>query len=182
MCLFIELRLKSIKDTSNLHLRCFTRSIDHLPYIIFLKSKQKKVHREKLKVDGYKIEFPQTWDAHGQARLICYVSDNIKYSRKVFDESLDHIPSITLEIGRGKATRTTVHYYYREGKNGVTGEGDAPSQLAHLRKHISQWQEIANTGRNFVTLGDANLCALTWNETDYKLKDLSNEVQMFNLR
>ena len=100
----------------------------------------------------------------------------------MFDESFDHIPSITLEIGRGKATRTTVHYYYREWKNGVTGEGDAPSQLAHLRKHISQWQEIANTGRNFVTLGDANLCALTWNETDYKLKDLSNEVQMFNLR
>ena len=95
----------------------------------------------------------------------------------MFDESFDHIPSITLEIGRGKATRTTVHYYYREWKNGVTGEGDAPSQLAHLRKHISQWQEIANTGRNFVTLGDANLCALTWNETDYKLKDLSNEVQ-----
>ena len=107
--------------------------------------------REKLNIDGYKIEFPQTWDSHGQARLICYVSESLKYTRKKLNESHDHIPSITLEIGLGKATRTTVHYYYREWKNGVTGQDDASSQLTHLKHHISQWEEIANTGRNFVT-------------------------------
>jgi hypothetical protein len=61
--------------------------------------------KEKLKIDGYKLEFPQTWANHGQARIICYVSDEIKYSRTIFANN-DHIPSITLEIGLGRATRT----------------------------------------------------------------------------
>ena len=138
--------------------------------------------REKLKINGYRIEFPQTWESHGQARLICYVSEDIKYTRKHFDPRFNNIPSITLEIGLGRATRTTVHYYYREWKNGVTGESSQASQKADLMQHINQWQEIANTGRNFVTLGDANLCAISWNEADYRHKDLSNEVQMFLLR
>ena len=137
--------------------------------------------REKLKIDGYSIEFPQTWEAHGQARLICYVSDDIKYTRKYFDPQFSHIPSITLEIGIGRATRTTVHYYYREWKNGVTGEDDHASQVAHLKQHISQWEEIANAGRNFVTLGDANVCALSWNEPDCNHKDLVEDIQTFLL-
>ena len=137
--------------------------------------------KQKLKIDGYKIELPKTWDTHGQARIFCYVSEDIKYSRKYFDESSDHIPSITLEIGLGRATKTTVHYYYREWKNGVTGESDNTSQLVHLKQHINQWDECVNTGRNCIALGDANLCALSWNESSFKYKELSNEVQTFLL-
>ena len=109
------------------------------------------------------------------------MSDNIKYSRKHFDNHFNDIPSITVEIGVGRATRTTVHYYYREWKNGVTGENDNASQLAYLKKHIKQWKDIPATCRDFVTLGDANLCAKTWNDSDYKYKDMSNEVQNFLL-
>ena len=138
--------------------------------------------REKLNIDGYKIEFPKTWDIHGQARIICYVSDDIKYSRKHFDNNFDDIPSISLEIGLGRATRTSVHFYYREWKNGVTGESDVNSQLVNLKKHIKQWVEIVATGRSFVALGDANLCAKTWNDPDFKYKDMANEVQNFLLQ
>ena len=134
--------------------------------------------REKLKIDGYSIELPQTWATHGQARLICYVSNDIKYSRKIFKNN-DHIPSITLEIGLGRATRTIVHYYYREWKNGVTGEGNTTTQLVHLKQHINQWEELVHTGRDFVALGDANLCAMSWNENDFRYKELSNQVQNF---
>ena len=137
--------------------------------------------REMLKIDGYKIEFPKTWDTHGQARLICYVSEDIKYKRKYFNQDHDHIPSISLEIGLGKATKTVVHYYYREWKNGVTGESDATNQLSDLKNHIKQWEELANTGRNFVSLGDANLCALSWNDHNFKYKELANEIQNFLL-
>ena len=138
--------------------------------------------KARLKIDGYSIEFPQTWLAHGQARLICYVSDDIKYSRKPFGPEYNHIPSITLEIGIGRAARTTVHYYYREWKNGVTREEDNASQVAHHKLHINQWEDIASAERNFVCLGDANLCALSWNEADYKHKNLANKTQTFVLR
>ena len=138
--------------------------------------------REKLKFDGYKIEFPSTWDRHGQARLICYVSDEIKYKRKTLNDGLDHIPSITLEVGLGRATKTTVHYYYREWTNGVTGESSKASQLVQLEEHVSQWDTLVRSSRNFVALGDANICALQWNDPSYRNKDLANIVQTFLLR
>ena len=137
--------------------------------------------KEKLKIDGYKIELPKTWDIHGQARLICYVSEDLKYSRKYFDPTFNHIPSITLEIGLGRATKTTVHYYYREWTNGVTGEDSSSSQLADLKHHINQWQDIANTGRSFLALGDANLCSMTWNDEHFRNKNLSEEIHQFLL-
>ena len=63
----------------------------------------------------------------------------------------------------------------------MTGESCSPSQLNHVREHISQWKEIANSGRNFVALGDANLCALSWNDQNFRYKELSDEVLNFLL-
>ena len=123
--------------------------------------------KESLKVDGYNIEFPKSWETYGQARVICYVSQEVKYKRKLLNTNFDHLPTITLEVGLGRATKTTVHYYYREWKNGVTGESSSSSQLNYIKQHISQWKEIAGSGRNFVALGDANLCALTWNDQNF---------------
>ena len=88
---------------------------------------------------------------------------------------------ITFEIGLGKATKATVHYYYREWKNGVTEESDSSSQLTLMKQHISQWKEIADSGGNFVALGDANLCALSWNDQNFRYKELADEVQNFLL-
>ena len=153
-----------------------------------LYSQQSQVNRVKysaaelseyLKVDGYTIEFPSSWDVHGQARLICYISQEIKYSRRILNTNYDHLPTITLEIGLGKATRTIVHYYYREWKCGVTGESSHNSQLNYIKQHISQWKEIVDSNRNFVTLGDAN--ALSWSDQNFRYKELSEEVLNFLL-
>ena len=117
-----------------------------------------------------------TWPS--QVNLL---SQEIKCTRKILNASFDHLPTITLEIGLGKATKTIVHYYYREWKNGVTGESDSTSQLNYMQQHVNQWKEIADSGRNFVTLGDANLCALSWNEPNFRYKELSDEVLNFLL-
>ena len=109
------------------------------------------------------------------------MSQDVKYTTKLLNSDFDHLPTITLEVGLGRATKTTVHYYYREWKNGVTGEDSSSSQLNYIKQHISQWKEIAGSGRNFVALGDANLCALTWNDQNFRYKDLSDEVQNFLL-
>ena len=132
-------------------------------------------------MDGYNIEFPNSWENYGQARLICYVSEEIKYSRRILNENFDHLPTITLDIGLGKAAKTVAHFYYREWKNGVTGESNNSSQLNHMKQHIRQWREIANSGRNFVALGDANLCSLSWNDPNFRHKELADEVQNFLL-
>ena len=59
--------------------------------------------KEALKIDGYEIELPSTWETHGQARLIAYISKDVKYSRKVLISDLCLLPSISLQIGFGKA-------------------------------------------------------------------------------
>ena len=140
------------------------------------------VIREQLGINGYKLELPTSWDTYGQARIICYVSENIKYSRKYLNDGNDHIPTITLEVGQGKASQTVVHYYYREWKNGVTGESDSTCQLEQLKQHISQWESLIRTGKKFIALGDANVCAMHWNEPNFRHKMLSNEIQTFLLQ
>ena len=50
-----------------------------------------------------------------------------------------------------------------------------------MQQHVNQWKEIADSGRNFVTPGDANLCALSWNVPNFRYKELSDEVLNFLL-
>ena len=47
--------------------------------------------KESLKVDGYNIEFPKSWETYGQARVICYVSQEVKYKRKLLNNNFDHL-------------------------------------------------------------------------------------------
>ena len=67
-----------------------------------------------LDIPGYSLVLPLTCEAHGQARLLVWVSNDIKYKVKALTNSHDDLPSISLEIGLGRASKTLVNYYYRE--------------------------------------------------------------------
>ena len=137
--------------------------------------------KSNLNIEGYSLELPCTWETHGQARILVYVSNDIKYKKKVLSNSDNDLPSITLEIGLGRARKTIVNYYYREWTSGVTGDSSMTGQQERLVRHISQWKQLASQGRDFVSLGDANLCALSWNDPDYRHKNLASQVQSFCL-
>ena len=64
----------------------------------------------------------------------------------------------------------------------MTGESSKASQLVQLQEHVHQWDTLVRGGRNFVALGDANICALHWNDQNFKHKALANEVHSFLLR
>ena len=136
---------------------------------------------EALKIDGYDIELPTSWQSHGQARLVVYVSKEVNYKRPTLISDKNELPCISLQIGFGKATKFNVHYFYREWKNGVTGDASNVAQIHFLHRHVEQWKELLDQNRDFVALGDNNLCAMKWNEPDYRYKDLSNIVQDFLL-
>ena len=135
--------------------------------------------QEKLKIDGYKLELLRTWDQFGQARLICYVSNEVCSIRRLSNPAYDSIPNITLEVGIGRAKKTLVHFYYREWKNGVTGDDSQNGLISDLKLHVEQWTELAETRKDFVLLGDANLCTLSWNEPNYQHKELADQIQQF---
>ena len=71
---------------------------------------------EKLKIEGYKLELPDTWLHFGQARLIVYIRDDVNYKRFLVN-NYTHLPNITFEVGIGRERKTLLNFFYREWKN-----------------------------------------------------------------
>ena len=65
---------------------------------------------EIFKVAGYSIILPDTWHIHGQARIIVFASDNINVSKRECPESIRDLPTITLEVGRGRERKFLVNF------------------------------------------------------------------------
>ena len=134
--------------------------------------------KSKLKIDGYKIELPDSWEYHGQARILVYVRDDVNYTRKTMLVGND-LPNVTLEIGVGKEKKTIVNYFYREWTGGISGENCQVSQINRLERQRDYWETLYNQNKDVICLGDANLCALSWHESNYDAskKVLANIVQ-----
>ena len=138
----------------------------------------KEVIEEKLNIEGYNIELPDTWDHYGQARVLAYVSKDLQYTRRS-DPSVNDLPNVTLEIGLGRERKSLVNIFYREWTGGVTGDNDPVSQTGRWARQIHYWSSLYNQNKDVLILGDANLCAYKWNDTDYEgsKKVLANMIQ-----
>ena len=86
-----------------------------------------EVH-ERLQIEGYKIELSDTWEEHGQARVVAFISEDIVYKRKNVDPAILDLPNITLEIGLGKEKKTIVNIFFIENGPVVS--------LDYLTKHL----------------------------------------------
>ena len=84
---------------------------------------------DQLKIDGYDIRLPESWQAHSQARILVYIKQGLKVKWKKLDVIDRDLPSISCEIGTGKERKTSVNFFYREWKSGVSGLDDKASQL-----------------------------------------------------
>ena len=136
---------------------------------------------QKLRIEGYKILFPATWNAHGLARIIVYVKDDINAKVIDDDQSMNDLPSVSLEVGLGREKKTIINMFYREWKSGVSKLDSQVSQLDRLQRQVSHWKSLASHDRDVLILGDVNLCALSWENENYEKKDLANLIQDFLL-
>ena len=139
--------------------------------------------KDKLKIEGYSIETPATWNAHDQARLIVFVSDDIKAKKLEVSENDNDLPSLSFEIGLGRERKTIVNFFYREWTSGIDGTSSVQDQKERLKRQILHWKYLASRDRDLIIMGDANLCAKTWNNVDYPndKKELANMVTDFLL-
>ena len=101
--------------------------------------------------------------------------------RDLLGTSLSDLPMLSFEIGFGNERKTIVNYFYREFTNGVTGLNSAQDQMERLKRMIRHWRSLASSNRDYVCLGDANICAMKWNDESYYLKDQAELVQTFLL-
>ena len=137
---------------------------------------------EKLHITGYSLLLPDTWRHFDQTRLIVFVSDDIKAAVVPQLPANNDLPIMSLDIGLGKSRKTRVNYYYREWTNGVTGDNSQQGQVERLERLISHWGVLPGQNeQDCVLLGDANLCALSWNEPDYPSdrRELADLVKLF---
>ena len=63
----------------------------------------------------------------------------------------------------------------------MSGLEDNNSQSERLRRVLSHWKEICRGDKEFVFLGDANICAFKWNDDNYSLSEHAGLVQEFLL-
>ena len=84
-------------------------------------------------------------------------------------------PSIWLELERSNEKNLIIGGFYREWTRNL--DNTMPTQLMNLKKFTEQIEEIAREKKPIVILGDANLCTNKWDNEDYKLKQLSNELK-----
>jgi hypothetical protein len=58
--------------------------------------------QKALKVPGYKIVLPKSWQVHGQARVIVYVKEEINLKIRDIGANNSDLPTITCEIDMGR--------------------------------------------------------------------------------
>ena len=138
---------------------------------------------ERLKIEGYSIILPQTWHTHNQARLIVYISDEIKGKIRANTQANNDLPSITIEIGLGREKKTLCNFYYREWTGGISRDDSYISQYDRLNRQVQIWRDLSVEERDLVILGDSNLCSLSWNDPEYPsaLRNLANLMTDYHL-
>ena len=130
---------------------------------------------------GYKLELPSSWQHYGQARVLVYVSDEIRAVR--VNTANTDLPSITLDIGFGQTRKTRVCIYYREWTSGVTGDNSDAGQRERWGRQLHQWRMHLQGRRDLIMLGDGNICTLHCNDQQYPAnkKVISDMYQDFLL-
>ena len=137
-----------------------------------------QVH-DKLRINGYKIILPHSWLIHNKARILVYANDEIKANLKKVKDDENHLQNVLLEVGFGKSKTHFVNFYYREWKSCVSGENSTDYQLHCLTKLMDIWRRCTEGDKDFIALGDMNLCAKEMDNPAYIHNNLSDVVNDF---
>ena len=104
-----------------------------------LKQNYQNNQLEKLKVPGYTLLLPMSWELHGYARVVVYVKNTLDYIR-VEEIENEHLQSIWI---RGGFKNSKHGYYYcngyREHKSNIGGSLN--NQKNKLEIFLNQWEQ-----------------------------------------
>ena len=117
-----------------------------------------------INIQGYRTIVPATLKEHGQARLIVLVKENVKVEVKKLSKSSNDLPIEIFDMWIANEKKITVIIYYREHTSGINGLGCIKSQKERLNRVLRWWQSLEEMGSDFVTMGNANLDWLRWND------------------
>ena len=158
----------------------------HSPHILGiseaeLRKVQNFYDEKKLKIPGYDLLFPNSWEVQGYARVVVYVKSSLHY-QQVHDLQDDVVQSVWLQGGFKNSKGIYVCHGYREHSSSLGSS--IQSQRQYLETFLNQWEEaiVHNNPRecNEVHVaGDMNIDVLDnkWLRPDYHLITLSRILQ-----
>ena len=139
-----------------------------------------QVH-EAFKIDGFRIILPHSWKSHDRARIIVYANEEIKAKLIQPKDEEAFLQNILLEVGFGKSKTHFVNFFYREWKSCVTAQSSQDAQFTYLTKLLNIWRSCLEEDKDFVSLGDMNLCAKRLNDPSYAHNNLAEALNDFML-
>ena len=175
--------VKNLIESKKLHMLCLVESDLHSEVSRHRRAQPLDIKdiQSKLHIPGYKIFLPNTWEKHGQARLMVYAKEELQVKVWPPCNSVNDLPTVTFLISLGREKQTVVNYFYREFTGGVSGLSDIAAQNERLARQIEHWRTICRGKRDFVSLGDANLCSVRWHDENYERQEQVAMVQSFLL-
>ena len=134
-----------------------------------------------LKIPGYDILYPKSWDTHGFARVLVYVKKSFSY-KQVHDLEDNLVQSIWLKGSFRHSKPIYFCHAYREHTSAMGGSVN--NQKEYLDIFLGQWEAAIEHGNatepNEVHVsGDMNLDYLPtrWLQPSYRLHSLTRLVQ-----
>ena len=135
----------------------------------------------KLKIPGYQVLYPKSWESLGFARVLVYVKKGFEFEQ-IHELEEDKVQSIWIKGGFKKSKKIYFCHGYRE--HTTTLGNSLTAQRATLELFLQQWEIAAEHGSpaepNEVHIsGDMNLDSLNgrWLHPGYPLLSLSRMVQ-----
>ena len=113
--------------------------------------------KQALSIPGYDILLPDTRGTSDQARILLYAKFSISCKLMKQPQYVNSLPTITVEVKKGKEKATIVNFTYREYTGGVSGLGDLDSQKDRLQRVLRWWTALSHRRGDFLIMGDINL-------------------------
>ena len=155
---------------------------EHSPHIIGLSEcelRKVSTNASDLRIPGYDVLFPRSWDVHGYARVIVYVKKSFHYEQ--INELEDNLVQSIWLRGNFKNGKKI---YFCHGYREHLSTQPIHNQLNYLVTFLSQWEVAAEFGfptePNEVHISlDMNLDAYMgrWLQSDYRLVSPARLVQ-----
>ena len=145
-----------------------------------LKNEYDAKQLKSLKIPGYQLILPKSWELHGYARVVVYIKKSLKYDRIDTLED-DHLQTIWLKCGFQNTKPAFFCNGYREHNSNIGGSLE--HQYVKLSTFVNQWEEAIYFGspdepNDVFILCDMNLDSYQdkWKNSSYKLYKLSQLV------
>ena len=136
---------------------------------------------KELKIPGYNLLLPKSWDSAGFARVAVYVKKTFMY-RQVFELQDDMVQTIWLKGGFKNSKQIYFCHGYREHKSAIGNTVN--DQKIYLERFLAQW-EAATVHCNPEEPNEVHICCdmnidthnEKWLESSYPLVSLSRMIQ-----